>query len=368
MTPSGPDTIDPSLPPLPVAAGQLVTLTATVDDTRYDGPEPSQDISSAELYATLPPWRGGTPIALAPADGAFDESVEEVTGTVDTSGLATGRHLLFVRGEDATNTFGAVSGEFLFVFDPAIAPTLEGTVSDATSGTPLGAALSIGPFRIAADPDSGFYSLQLPSGTYDVTAEAAGYVPETSEGVELEDFETVVLDFQLQPLIALLDDDVESGNVGWTAQAPWAVTDETSHSPTHSWTDSPGGNYANETDVSLTSPVFDLAAARATRLSFRHIYDFESGFDAGSVEISTDGASWTPVRSFSQEDQTTAWILEMIPLPMLDGQSAARIRFRVFTDVSLTRDGWHLDNIRLEAAVTAAIFADGFESGDTSAW
>src|SRR5690606_20315650 len=36
-------------------------------------------------------------------------------------------------------------------------------------------------------------------------------------------------------------DDVEDGNIGWTAQSPWAITAEDSHSTSHSWTDSPGG-------------------------------------------------------------------------------------------------------------------------------
>ncbi len=370
VTPSGPDAVDPAVPTLPVAAGQPVTVTATLDDTRYDGPEPSQNILSAELYLDVPPWQPGTPIALAAADGAFDETVEEVTGTLDTTGLAPGRHTLFVRGEDAAGNFGAVSAAFLFVLDPATAPTLQGTVSDAVSAAPLEAAITIGPFEVTSDPGTGFYSLQLPSGTYDVTAEAGGYVPATALGVELDDLETVVRDFQLQPLVSLLDDDVESGNAGWTAESPWAITDEASHSPTHSWADSPGGDYGNNADTSLTSPVLDLSGYSGTRLSFRHIHDFEAGFDAGTVEVSTDGAAWTVARSFSQDDQTAEWALEEIPLPMLDDAPAARIRFRVDTDVNLTRDGWHLDDVRLEAAAADAslIFTDGFESGDISAW
>ena len=29
----------------------------------------------------------------------------------------------------------------------------------------------------------------------------------------------------------------------------WAITQETANSPTHSWTDSPGGNYNNNTNL-----------------------------------------------------------------------------------------------------------------------
>ncbi len=367
VTPSGPDTVDPAASALPVAAGDLVAVTATVDDTRYDGPEPSQNIVSAELYVDLPPWEKGMPIALAAADGVFDQSIEEVTGTLDTTGLAPGRHTLLVRGEDASGTFGAVSGAFLYVIDPASAPTLEGTVR-STGGAALDATVTVGPFQVSAEPATGDYALQLPSGTYDVTAAAAGHAPATTQGVELADFQTVELDFQLQPLVAVLDDDVESGNVGWTADAPWAITEEAANSPTHSWTDSPGGNYGDNADTSLTSPVLDLSGLGGVLLKFFHIYDFETGFDSGIVEVSTDGSSWTAVAGFSQEDQTAEWALEEIPLPMLDGAPAAQIRFRVDTDGSVPGDGWHVDDIRLEAAASALIFADGFESGDTSAW
>lgn len=368
VTPSGPDTVEAAVPPLPVAAGDLVPVTATVDDGRFDGPEPIQNIRSAEVYVGTPPWQGGTPIALAAADGSFDETVEEVTGSVDTTGLAPGRHTLFVRGEDASDTFGAVSGAFLYVIDPATAPAVQGTVSDGVSGAPLAATVTLEPFQVATEPATGAYAVQLPAGAYDVTAAAGGYAPATVPGVELVPLETRELDFRLRPLTALLDDDVEAGNAGWTAQPPWAITEEAANSPTHSWTDSPGGNYGNNADASLTSPVFDLSGFEGTVLTFRHIYDFESGFDAGTVEVSSDGSLWSAVTGFSQENQTASWQLVELPLPMLDGSPTARIRFRVTSDGGLTRDGWHLDDLRVEAATAALIFADGFESGDTSAW
>ncbi len=243
-------------------------------------------------------------------------------------------------------------------------------MSDASSGAPLGAAVTIGAFEVASDPGTGFYSLQLPSGTYDVTASADGYVPATALDVALADLETVTVDLALEPLVPLLEDDVEAGNIGWTVEAPWAITDEAANSPTHSWTDSPGADYGDNVDSSLTSPEIDLTGFSGTLLSFRHIYDFESGFDNALVEVSTDGSSWTTVRGFSQENQTAAWILEEVPLPMLDGVATARFRFRVDTDGSVTEDGWHVDDVRLEAAAAniSLIFTDGFESGDTASW
>ncbi|MEM7355423.1 MAG: hypothetical protein AAF657_31715, partial [Acidobacteriota bacterium] len=191
--------------------------------------------------------------------------------------------------------------------------------------------------------------------------------PETLAGLVLADSQTATRDVLLLPLAPVFADDAESGNVGWTAEPPWALTQEASNSPTHSWTDSPGGNYANNADTSLISPIFDLADFQGTTLSFRHIYDLELGFDLGLVEVSTDGSSWSPVRSFSQESQTAEWALEQIPLPMLDGAATAQFRFRLDSDGGTTRDGWHVDDIVLEAA-QVSLFIDGFESGNTSRW
>jgi hypothetical protein len=47
------------------------------------------------------------------------------------------------------------------------------------------------------------------------------------------------------------------------------------------------------------------------------------------------------------------------------------VRFRIDTDVSVTEDGWHIDDIVLrggESLPAGLIFRDRFNSGDTSAW
>ncbi len=77
-------------------------------DTRYfdpDGAEPTQPIAAGELYVDTPPWAGGTPVAMSPVDGAFNSTVEAATATIDTTGFASGRHLLYVRGRDSANNW-----------------------------------------------------------------------------------------------------------------------------------------------------------------------------------------------------------------------------------------------------------------------
>jgi len=189
--------------------------------------------------------------------------------------------------------------------------------------------------------------------------------------VVASDFQTVGTDFDLLPFEAVLADDVESGNQGWTALAPWAITGEASYSPTHSWTDSPGGNYANNRNVSLTSQAYDLRGLSGVTLLFRHVYDLEPSFDFGCVEASADGgATWSGVAAYTGT-ATASWQLAELALPMLDGVAAARVRLRLASDGSVTRDGWHVDDLTLRGVRTGPgpeIFADGFESGDLSAW
>jgi carboxypeptidase T len=374
LTPAGPDAVDPALPPQAFAAGDPVPVTATLDDTRYTtlgGSEPTQAIAAGEVTVDEPPWAAATPVPMAAVDGLFDETVEAASATLDTSSLAPGRHTVFVRGQDADGNWGAVSARFLHVIDPGVAPTLAGFLRDADTLAPLGGTVRAGDFETASNPATGHYSLQVPAGTYDLTASAPGHAPVTAAGVVADDFQTVQHNFALPPWITLLADDVEGGNVGWTAQSPWAITAEASFSPTHSWTDSPGGNYANNANKSLTAPPLDCTGLAGVRLSFRQIYDLEAGFDFGRVEVSTDGGgSWSPVTLYTGT-HTGSWEAVELPLPMLDGVAAGRVRFRLTSDGGVTRDGWHLDDLVVEGhspVAASLVFADGFESGDLAAW
>ncbi|HET6445512.1 MAG TPA: PKD domain-containing protein, partial [candidate division Zixibacteria bacterium] len=162
-------------------------------------------------------------------------------------------------------------------------------------------------------------------------------------------YQTTIQDFSLFPYCPIFQDDAESGNLDWTAEPPWAITAEMSHSPTHSWTDSPGGSYSNDEDVSLYSPSFDIGDYEGVSLSYWQICDTESGWDYCQVEISTDGGvSWRLAASF--DGQATEWEQVSMAIPELDGQSEGRIRFRLLTDVSYFYDGWHIDDVNLIGA------------------
>ncbi len=119
LTPAGPEAMSATATPELVTAGELVHLSATVDDTRFNnsnGTEPTQTIAAAQAFVDLPPWDvGALPLAMAAADGTFDEGIEAVEATIDTTGLAAGRHLLFVRATDTAGNEGVVAAAFLDV-------------------------------------------------------------------------------------------------------------------------------------------------------------------------------------------------------------------------------------------------------------
>jgi hypothetical protein len=201
-----------------------------------------------------------------------------------------------------------------------------------------------------------------------VTATPANddYAPQTVTGIHADEHDTITQNFLLYPYCDLLTDDVESGNTGWTAQTPWAITTEASFSPTHSWTDSPGGNYNNNRSVSLTSPTLDFTGYTGAQLRFNQICNTEAGFDFCKVEIAPDGVTWQMVASF--DGASSAWQPVVIDVPQLAGASNARVRFHLTSDPGVTADGWHVDDIRVRGAGAACIGADTDSDGISDAF
>ena len=141
-------------------------------------------------------------------------------------------------------------------------------------------------------------------------------------------------------------DNIESGNQGWFATGTWGIVTHKSASPTHSWTDSPTGNYAGNTNTSLTSQVFDFSNLSDISLQFAHSYAMESGFDYGLVEYSTDdGQTWRRAAAFT--GSATNFTQAVVNLDGLNNQTRARIRFRLQIDPEINLDGWYVDDIRI---------------------
>ena len=310
---------------------------------------------------------GGSPLAdvdvLAQAAGGYSKTdVTDVTGfyameifsdTYTVTATKYGYQTAVIPGveveADLTTTLD---------IDMPLLPeyTVSGYVRDAATLEPLEATIQFldAPLPpVTSDPATGFYSIDVAEGTWQLEASAADHVAQT---VAVAVTGNVSQDFDLMPLCDVFADDVEAGNLGWTAQSPWAITTGQSHSPTHSWTESPSGNYGNYADTSLTSPVWDLTGYTGVTLSFWHRYVTESSYDYCYVEWSDDGATWTQVASYDGSHAT--WESQEFALPGLDGQATAQIRFHFVSDVSQTYDGWYVDDIVLNAGGLGCVGAE----------
>jgi len=364
ITAYGPDTEDVTATPVVAAQGTPVSLSAIIADHRYPGDE-IQPIAAAEYFVDAP-GEDGTGTLMTPSDGAWGDLGEVAEGVVDTSGLAFGRHYLLVHGQNDDGAWGPLSAVFFWVLEPGVAPTIEGYVRDGTDNTPVAATVAADWIETQTDPATGYYHMTVFSGTYDVSAIAPGYAISTVTGVQAFDYQAIQQSFFLSPFCDIFVDDVEAGNLGWTAEGNWAITDEASHSPSHAWTDSPGASYGANWNYALISPILDLSGFSGTTLGFWHVYDLEEDYDFGYVEYSIDGrTTWAELASYNGEDQTT-WMREEFSLLDLDGQSKVRIRFRLETDWYGVGDGWHVDDIELVGGGQACIVPLAPEAGFAS--
>jgi hypothetical protein len=156
----------------------------------------------------------------------------------------------------------------------------------------------------------------------------------------------------------------------WALDRPWAITTEAAHTGTHSLTDSPGTNYANNADVSAYVNV-NLSTMTRPMLSFWHRYALEPNQDFGFVEVSTDnGASWG--RWYAVTGQSgTNWSNVQIDLGAYAGTQAL-IRFRLKSDAQNTYDGWYVDDVEVKdfglASKSYPFYDQMNTSGSASNW
>ncbi|MEK8031245.1 M14 family zinc carboxypeptidase [Ideonella sp. DXS29W] len=166
--PAGPDVASLSLNDgTGVPAGTAVTLTASITDTRFNnsnGTEPTQAISAAEAYIDTPPWSpGATPIALSAADGSFNSTTESITGTLNTTNLSNGKHIVFVRGKDASGAFGPVSSVYLTIGQGTPPATETEPNNSIAAANPVAAPVTL-TGTMGNNTDSDFFSVSLPAG------------------------------------------------------------------------------------------------------------------------------------------------------------------------------------------------------------
>jgi PKD repeat protein len=155
-----------------------------------------------------------------------------------------------------------------------------------------------------------------------------------------------------------------TSTANWTGN--WSTTTATFVSPTRSFTDSPTGNYGNNTSKTYTYvPAVDLTNASSAMVRFYAKWNLEADYDYVQFLVSIDnGTTWIPqcgnytvsgtnasgsVQPNNQpvyEGVQSAWVLEEINLSDYLGQ-VIKFRFKLGSDGGTVADGYYFDDFEI---------------------
>lgn len=362
-----PDGIDALLDPDLVTPPGSATLDLTVAADADPGPRTLDVLAEAQTESPRVRVLGLNVATLAPADlellGPQDAATDvDLQPTFEWSSVAQ-----------------ASSYRFELATDPGFADPIADETLTATSWTP---------------------SSPLPSRTrfwWRVTAiNGCG-----SEISAVSSFSTLALRGECAVdrfPVASFRDDVESGVGGWTVPTgggaigtTWQRSQARAASGQWSWH---AVNPATISDQRLVSPPIELPPPQLgpVTLSFMNYQAMEQAstgnacWDGGILELSADGGqTWTQipdalllsqpytgtVNNFASGPNPlaglrawcgdpTPWTLNRVDLDDWAGQTV-QLRFRLGSDSTIGREGWYIDDIRINACAGERIFADGFE-------
>ena len=302
---------------------------------------------SAEAAASTGSDPAGVPLTLT-----------EAAAGIFTATLALGTELAASHGDTLEVTSAAAAPARAGV--DCVAPVLSGALVTAlTSRSARVVWTTDEPADTRVDGAVRSFGARLQhSAALDGLAPCSAYAPSAASADQAGNLGTLPpLPFETLGEMVRFVDHFESGAPGW--QNPdkggggnviqWLLTSTAFASPVRSWTDSAGGNYRDNSDNVLISPPLDLRFGRNVLLTFKHRYAIEEGFDAGRIEYSLDGSTWSdPVASFS--GIASSFVEASVPLPpAVDNQPQVRLRFRLLTDNSLAFDGWYVDDVAVLA-------------------
>ncbi len=161
-----------------------------------------------------------------------------------------------------------------------------------------------------------------------------------------------------------------SSLTGWNTSG-WGTTSSTFVSSPSSICDSPGGDYSNNTNSSVTStqPISIPGNASMAWLTFYAKWDIENNYDFVVFEISPDnGNTWIPqcgnYTNIGTADQIYGeplydglqenWVNEEINLSDYLGMSLL-FRFRLVSDSYLSGEGFYFDDFSVNAVVLSGM-------------
>ena len=131
--------------------------------------------------------------------------------------------------------------------------------------------------------------------------------------------------------------------------APWVREGSWGRLDSGIWADSPVGDYANNSDFSLTTPLISLGGLERTVLAFEERHSLEEGSDFCHVEVQGEDGPWARLASYTG---TSSWTSRRFDLAAYDG-TRIRVRFRLVSDRSVTRDGFFVRQVVLAGSTSS---------------
>jgi hypothetical protein len=153
----------------------------------------------------------------------------------------------------------------------------------------------------------------------------------------------------------VLFDNFDTGDSGfwdWTTPGTtWAITEEDSYTGSHSLTDSPGGNYADNSSNSIMTVPLDFSGYIAVEVYFWAKIDVEKDWDFFIIQATTstepvpvDGL-WTTVFESSGDD--LPWQSYRASLNQFAYSNNVRLRLKILSDNYVTQDGVYIDDFNV---------------------
>lgn len=147
-------------------------------------------------------------------------------------------------------------------------------------------------------------------------------------------------------------DDFEAGMTKWTVTNNWGLTTSKSHSPSHSLSESPTGNYTNsQTSYCTMATGVDLSAKMSASVSFWAQFKIEAGFDYMYVDVSNDNFStYTNLAVFDGEITTWTQYTYSLGGFVGPGNNNIKVRFRFISDQGFVMDGMYIDDFTITSS------------------
>ena len=400
ITASGPDIENISFSAPNLAAGTPLTVNGLATDTHFNNSntntspaETFHNIASVELYVDETPWsNGATSIIMSATDGNFNSTSELFTHVINTTGMNTGQHIVYIQATDANGVTGVPYAQFFNIVDPAELGTLSGIVRDTSTNLPLNNVQLIFNQQQVSTDLQGQYQFSSLAGNYDLTINKQGYLGQVQNNVSVTAQQTTTQNISLAPVCAWLDENtnsfntiVDAENAGWThnavqGQDDWKIDTNTGVLASHAFSTHDAGV---TTDKSLTSPAVSITAN--STLEFMHKYSFEGStthYDGAVIEISANNGPWqsleqhitiggyngplsngNPINGNGWGGQQTEFNKVTVNLGSFAG-SSIKIRWRFGADSSVSAGDWVIDNIQVldpNACINDVLFMNSFE-------